>query len=258
MDFAIINRLNFVWWCMFAVMIAITVGFWLIGRKRTPEQKKKMMIILYIVSVVVLVLYKVWLVCFTDTYHLASGERTFLLNELPLNLCQVALLLALPGILLKNRTITSMCFFVGSVCSLMALLMPVDGFEGKSIFNLDCVGFYGHHMLVFIQSVSLITLGFYKPRYKDIPKLLVLFAGLTLFAYGVNTLLRATGAHPTANYFFTNDPEGNAILGFFRGLIDVDFVYLLPMLIPVGGLFAGMAALLRLMPRNRTKDLLEK
>lgn len=251
----IIESLNPVWWLMFGIQLALIVGIWLFGRKKTPEIKRKIMTGLYIFMVAFLVAYKIWLVCSGFEVN-PEGDKTSFINELPLNLCQIAALLALPGILLKNRTMTGFCYFVGSICSLMGMLMPVYGFEGKSLFHLDNIGFYGFHGLVFVQSISLLTLGIYKPKYPDIPKLIGLFAGITLLVYGINCLLRVTGAHPTANYFFTHDPEGNAILGFFRGLINVDFIYLLPLLIPVGALFLGEAALLRLILRKRKGDLL--
>ena len=56
----------------------------------------------------------------------------------------------------------------------------------------------------------------------------LLLLAITLVAFGINLILRATGLHPKANYFFSVETEGNAILEMFHRMIPVPFLYLLP------------------------------
>ena len=48
-------------------------------------------------------------------------------------------------------------------------------------------------------------------------------------------ILRGTGLHDKANYFYTVETEGNAVLDFFYGLIPYPFLYMLPGLIVLLG-----------------------
>ena len=52
-----------------------------------------------------------------------------------------------------------------------------------------------------------------------------------LFMTGVfviNMLLRWSGLHPKANYFFTVETEGNALLELFHSWLPVPFLYAIP------------------------------
>ena len=233
----IISTFNPAWWLMFAVQIALILLIYFCFRKKSYEKKKKFMTVFFIFIVLYLIVYKYYLICVSD-------YETSIWNELPLNLCQVAALLALPAIYSKNRTLLGFCFFIGSICSLMGLLMPVDGFHDIPLLSGNSIGYFGYHGLVFVQAVTLLTLSFYRPDYKDIPKVMILIALIALAVHGINFLLRSNIC-PDANYFFTYDTEGNPVLNIFRNLIPVNYVYLLPLLIPVGILFCGETWIIR-------------
>ena len=47
-------------------------------------------------------------------------------------------------------------------------------------------------------------------------------------------LLRWTGLHPKANYFFSAETEGNPLLEIFYGWIPVPFLYLMPSIVILG------------------------
>ena len=51
---------------------------------------------------------------------------------------------------------------------------------------------------------------------------------MALAVFCVNLLLRATGLHPKANYFYSVETEGNFLLEIFHRWIPVPFLYLLP------------------------------
>ena len=54
----------------------------------------------------------------------------------------------------------------------------------------------------------------------------ILLVALAVFC--VNLLLRVTGLHPKANYFYSVETEGNFLLEIFHRWIPVPFLYLLP------------------------------
>lgn len=119
------------------------------------------------------------------------------------------------------------------------MIFPEMGFSGIPLLTVDAIGFYGTHACLFVLCVSLVTLGIYRPAYRDIPgvsaiQLIPLFA-----AHGINLLLRAT-VSPSANYFYTFGLEGNVLLETLRTWIPFDLWYIFPVLIPVGIVYAGI------------------
>ena len=149
-------------------------------------------------------------------------------GELPLQLCNINMLLIPAAVLADSRPLQSFGFFVGPIGALMAILMPVAGFDGYSILLPRMLGYYGIHCLIVVMALSLAVLGLYRPRFRDIPGALVTLLLLGLVIHGVNLLLRTTGLHPRANYFFSMETEGNPLLELFRSWIPVPYLYLLP------------------------------
>ncbi len=233
----IIDSFTPAWFLMFGFQILLIVLFSLIGKKRNKDQKKKFMIGYYIFMCIFYVCYKAFLV-------LTPNYETTVLEELPFALCQVASLLCLPAILSEKRTLLGFVFFVSSLCSLMALLMPSPGFGGIPLLSGMSIGYYGFHGLVFVQGILVYTLGFYRPRGNDVLGIIALLAGLALAAHLINFLIRSTTG-VEANYFFTYDPEGNPILMLFRDFLDLNYLYLIPLLPPIGFLLWLLALLFR-------------
>ena len=66
---------------------------------------------------------------------------------------------------------------------------------------------------------------------------------LALAVFGINILLRTTGLHPKANYFYSVETEGNALLDIFYRLIPVPFLYLLPSILILMA-YSGLVTLL--------------
>ena len=62
------------------------------------------------------------------------------------------------------------------------------------------------------------------PRLAIIPGICI----IALIVFGINMLMRVTGIHPKANYFFSVETEGNFLLEIFHKWIPVPFLYLLP------------------------------
>lgn len=149
-------------------------------------------------------------------------------GELPLHLCNINLLLIPIAAFSKKRALLSFCFFIGPLGALMALLMPGNGFDGFSIFLPRMLGYYGTHFIVMIAALALGTFGLYHPKMRDVPMIAATLFIVALIIFGINMILRTTGLHPKANYFYTVETEGNPLLEIFWRWLPVPFLYMLP------------------------------
>lgn len=85
------------------------------------------------------------------------------------------------------------------------------------------LGFYVTHILIIACGLSLVTLGFYRPDFRDIPGIAGTFLLLGIGALAVNFLLRHTVC-PLANYFFVYGGDVDiSILNLFWKWLPVPF-----------------------------------
>ena len=174
-------------------------------------------------------------------------------GELPLQLCNINMLLIPVAVLRKSRPLQSFCFFLGPLGALMALLMPGNGFDGYSLLLPRMLGYYGTHFMVVIEGLALLTFGLYRPHVRDLPRAMLSALAIALGVFLINMLLRWSGLHPKANYFFAVETEGNFLLEIFHSWIPIPFLYLLPCLIILGGYMLIVTLPLALAERLRTK-----
>lgn len=148
-----------------------------------------------------------------------------------------------------------MCFgfFIGPLGAMMALLMPGNGFDGYSLLLPRMLGYYGTHFMIVIEGWALVTFGLFRPRFSDLPKAVIalFFLGLTVFS--INMLLRWSALHPKANYFFTVETEGNALLELFHSWLPVPFLYTIPCIGVLGVYMVLVMGLLAAVERLRGK-----
>ncbi len=155
-------------------------------------------------------------------------------GELPLQLCNINMLLIPVAVWTKKRPLLSFCFFVAPLGALMAIVMPGTGFSGYSLLLPRMLGYFGTHFMIFIEGLALVTFGLFRPRFRDIPMTMVTLFVIALVIFGFNMLLRATGLHPKANYFFAVETEGNPLLDLFHSWLPWPFLFLLPSLVILG------------------------
>lgn len=248
------------WWVTMAVIAAIIVLIWVFRANVEPRKinkdDRKFLAWLSAITVCYLAGYKT-LLAFSPYFDF------HIWNELPLQPCNIVAVLAIPAALREDgfgRLLKSFCFYGGIVFAPVALMMPVEGFSGVPLFSVNALGFYGFHGLVLAISFSFGTLKLYKPRYRDIPGVLLVLSVLAFLAYVVNMILRAT-VYPDANYFYTYGLEGNPVLENLRELIPVDFLYELPLLLVmtvlcmvITFLFNGIHRLLNLRKRGEINN----
>ena len=167
-------------------------------------------------------------------------------GELPLHLCNINMLLIPVAVCTRKRPLLSFCFFVGPLGALMALIMPGNGFSGYSLLLPRMLGYYGTHFMIVIECLAIVTLGFYRPRFKDLPGTVAAILCISLVIFGINLLLRYTGLHPKANYFYSVETEGNFLLELFHSWLPWPYLYLLPcylILVPYMAVITGGFAL---------------
>ena len=131
------------------------------------------------------------------------------------------------------------CFFIAPLGALMALVMPGIGFEAYPIYLPRMLGYFGTHFMIFIEGLAIVTFGLYRPQWRDIPLTMLALFVIALVVFGINMLLRATGLHPKANYFFSVETEGNPLLELFYSWLPWPFLFLLPSIVIVA-VYAGV------------------
>jgi hypothetical integral membrane protein (TIGR02206 family) len=170
-------------------------------------------------------------------------------RELPLQLCNINMMLIPISVFKKNRNLMAFCFFVGTLGAFMALAIPAYGFAGYSILLPRMLGFYGTHYLLIMEALALVTFGLYKPELKDLPGTVIMLFIIAFVLYVFSMFLRWTGVSPRANFFYTVEPEGNAALELFYRWIPCPYLYLLPCAIALVPYMLAVLGIIRLVEK---------
>jgi len=229
-SFWIMRTFNPLFFACFAFFIALLVVVSLILKNRSEKTKRVVLIVTCILTFIGFFVYKYFLSIDTEYDKLVIETRGGFTwwAELPLQLCNINMMIIPIAVALKNRPLMSFSFFLAPLGALLALMSPAVGFDGYSIWLPRMLGFYGTHFMIIIEALALVTFGFYRPKFKDLPKTVLTLVILMLVITGINFLLIKTGLYNRANYFFTMEHEGISILKLFWSWIPYPVVYLLP------------------------------
>ena len=229
-SFWIMKTFNPLFFTTFAAFIALLVAASLLVRKRSEKTKKIVLITACVITFIGFFVYKYFLSIDAEYDKLVIETRGGFTwwAELPLQLCNINMILIPIAVAFDLRPVKSFSFFMAPLGALMALLSPAVGFNGYSIWLPRMLGFYGTHFMIIIEGLALATFGFYRPKFKDFPKAILTIVILLLVITGINLLLIKTGLYERANYFFTMEHEGISILKLFWSWIPVPVLYLLP------------------------------
>lgn len=235
-SFWIMRTFNPLFFACFGFFIALLIAASLILRKRSEKAKKIVLITACIVTFVGFFVYKYFLSIDTEYDKLVIETRGGFTwwAELPLQLCNINMMIIPIAVAIKNRPLMSFSFFLAPLGALMALMFPAVGFTDCSIWLPRMLGFYGTHFMIIIEALALVTFGFYRPKFKDLPKTILTLIILLFVITDFNVLLIKTGLYERANYFFTMEPEGISILEMFWKWIPYPFIYLQPGAIILG------------------------
>lgn len=229
MDILIYKPFNAVFFASFLLTAAFCFIFVWMLRGKPDKTKRYAIAILYACVTVVFVVYKIFLF-YDDDYSVireANGLAKFnWWAELPLNLCNINMILVIISTLTNSRALLSFNFFLASLGAIFALVMPSTGFSGYSILLPRMLGYYITHFMVVIQTPILALTGVYRPRYKDMLKFIGLTAALTTLITGINFAFRGLGLSVGSNYFYSIDPESNPLLEIFYSIIPVPGLYI--------------------------------
>ena len=210
---------------VFAAFMLVLIVASLALRKKSERTRQRVLIIASLVTMAGFFAYK-GLLSVDKEYDSVYGFNWW--GELPLHLCNVNMILIPIAVHWKKRALMSFCFFVGVLGAAMAVFMPGAGFDGYPLWLPRMIGFYGTHFAIMVEGLALVTLGLYWPKFRDLPMTALTLLLIALAACGISLLLRATGLYPKANYFFSVETEGNAILELFHRWLPSPFLYLLP------------------------------
>ena len=231
----IIRPFNGVFLACFALFLLLLILSGLLLRGKSDRTKKTVLVAACVLTFLGFFVYKYFLSIdaeFNEATAAMGGFNWW--GELPLQLCNINMMLIPIAVLTNRRALMSFAFFVGPLGALMALVMPGTGFDGYSILLPRMLGYYGTHFMVVIECLAVVTFGFYRPRFRDLPRTVLTIILIALAIFGVNMLLRTTGLHPKANYFFNVETEGNPVLDLFYNLIPYPFLYQLPCTLVLG------------------------
>lgn len=152
-------------------------------------------------------------------------------KELPLQLCNINIMLIPVGMITMNRSILNFSFFTGTLGAFMSLVMPATGFSDCSILLPRMLGYYFTHYMVFTGALAIVVYGIHVPEYKEIPRTALLLLGIAFIVFLINFLFRVTGLNDQANYFYTFATDGNFVLDLLHERIPVPYLYEVPCLL---------------------------
>ena len=227
-DFWIMRPLN-------PLFLLILIAAGLALRGRSERVKKTVLVTACVLTLLGFFIYKYFLSIdaeFNEATAAMGGFNWW--GELPLQLCNINMIIIPIAVLKKNRSLMCFGFFLGPLGALMALLMPGNGFDGYSLLLPRMLGYYGTHFMVVIEGLALASFGLFRPKFRDLPKAALAVLVIAFVIFLLNLLLRWTGLHPKANYFFSVETEGNFLLELFHSWLPFPFLYLLPCIVILG------------------------
>ncbi len=231
-DFWIMRPFNTLFLIVLAAFLALLVIASLLLRGKSDKAKTTVLVAACLVTFVGYFIYKYMLSLDTDYNVITANMGGFnWWGELPLQLCNINMMLIPIAVLRRSRPLMCFGFFVAPLGALMALVMPGNGFDGYSLLLPRMLGYYGTHFMIVIEGLAIVCFGLYRPRFRDLPRTVLAAFLIALAIFGVNMLLRWSGLHPKANYFFSVETEGNFLLEIFYKWIPVPFLYLIPALL---------------------------
>ncbi len=234
-DFWVIRPFNTVFLIVFAAFLAILALAVALLRKKSERTRQIVLITVCLATLVGYCVYKGFLSLDADYNRITANMGGFnWWGELPLQLCNINMLLIPIAVLRRSRPLMAFCFFLGPLGAMMALAMPGNGFDGYSLLLPRMLGYYGTHFMIVIEGLALVGFGLYRPRFRDLPRTVLAALAIAFCVFLINLLLRWSGLHPRANYFFSVETEGNPLLELFHGWIPVPFLYLLPCIAILG------------------------
>lgn len=228
-DFLIISPFNAIFNILAVFFALLLAASGLLLRGKSEKTKQTVLVAACAVTFVGYFVYKHFL-SLDPEYDAATASMGGFnwWGELPIQLCNINMILIPIAVLRKSRPLIAFCFFLGPLGAMMALVMPGTGFDGYSLLLPRMLGYYGTHFMIVIEGLALAVFGLFRPRLRDMPRVMLTSVIITFIIFVIDMILRLSGLHPKANYFLAVETEGNFLLEIFYKLIPVPFLYLMP------------------------------
>ncbi len=150
------------------------------------------------------------------------------IDNLPLQLCNINLIVLPVALLKKNKTMFAFLYFVGIIGGLIGVVMFDTYFLGRSAFSFPVLVYFVYHSMLVMFPILLVLLGKYTPCYKDVLKAEKMLFVLALIMFVFNKILRIVFFVFSTNYFYTMGLEGNPFVDLLWRIIPVPFLFFLP------------------------------
>ncbi len=203
-------------------------------RQKPMETRRRFLAGIMIFTFITFFVYKYFLSIDAEYSRICAeegiGEFSWW-KELPLQLCNINLLLIPVAMATMNRSILNFNFFTGTLGALMALMMPSVGFSDCSILLPRMLGYYFTHFMVFTGSLAILAYGIHTPKFRELPKTALLLLAVAFIVFLFSGACRAAGLNGFVNYFYTWGPDGNAILELLYSVIPAPYLYEVPLIL---------------------------
>lgn len=199
----------------------IIFGFYFIFRHRSERTKTIALLTLAGVNIIIFTIYKIVMFQKFDDLEI--------LNELPLQLCNLNLILIPLALITKSKILMSYLYYVGTIAAMAAILFFDSRFEGYNMVSYIMLVYFFYHAVLVATPILLVVFGLYTPEKTYILKAIALLLTMATVMHGFNSLLRVTKWCTKANYFYTMGMPGNPILDLLMKLIPIPLVYYFPM-----------------------------
>jgi len=203
----------------FLYPIVLILSLYFILRKQSYKVKKWVLFGVCLANIVLYVSYK---------FTLHDIKEVIILNELPLHLCNLNLILIPLALLLNKKFLYSYIYYVGVAGAIIGIAVYDSAYNNQPFGLMAIQGFFIYHALLLTTSLLPVLLGLYRPKFKDIFLALIVLLCLYSFMSVVNVIFRKTGILEISNYFYTFGMPGNPLAEFLWKIIPLPFLYLIP------------------------------
>ena len=169
-----------------------------------------------------------------------EGSKTSLL---PFELCNLNIFISLIALIIDKKFLNNYLYFVSMIGALVPLLVFPDIHmitNGNNLFHYMFFDYWFIHTQLVLIPLAMISWKWFKPNFKIIPYVSLTLFGVHLFCFLSSALLRNFPSFSTANYMYTMSHNNLPVLRNLYSIIPFPYLYELPLIIPIVGLFILM------------------
>jgi uncharacterized membrane protein YwaF len=206
---------------------AIVVAFYYIFRNKSEKTKTWALLGLSIFNIIIFTINKFVLFRVFDDLEV--------LNELPLHLCNMNLILIPVALLTKNKLLMGYTYYVATIAAMAAILFFDSRYVGVNVMTYSIFVYFFYHAVLVATPILLVMFGLYTPEKSQIINVIILLLCMATVMHGFNLFMRSTGLCTISNYFYTMGMEGNPVLELLMKLVPIPLVYYFPMIPALNG-----------------------